>query len=53
MTSTTEVGAGTAEVASGTTEVATGTTEVGSLLLTGSSIVTHSLLNTLFAGSLL
>ena len=53
MTTTTEVAAGTTEVAAGTAELAAGTTEGGSLPLTGRSIVAHSSLDTLFAGSLL
>ena len=51
MKSTAEVGAGTTEVAAGTIEVAADTTEVRSLLLTGMSIVAHSLLDILFTGS--
>ena len=53
MTTTTEVGAGNAEVAAGTAEVAAGTTEGSSLPLTDRSIVAHSSLDSLFAGSLL
>lgn len=52
MKTTTEVAAGTAEVAAGTAEVAAGITEGGSLPLTGRSIVAHSSLDTLFAGSI-